>query len=236
MSASLRSTRGPSTVRATNVAMRSSSFVLACLLPDAQLYPNAVGVVDEHGDAVPPLHGSADDAQPGLAELGHEVVHRFRVHVQAVVVYTGAVLRVVRDETRLVEHVELLLTDAQDGRADAVRIGTGRAQERETQRLIEVERLVHVGDGERDVMQGLGSQHARISSGRRPSRPPAIGWPESLQGSQPERPRGDSSDAKQILARPGILRKTGADLLRRAGIDDEENGSPHEPRAPRATA
>jgi len=55
--------------------------------------------------------------------------------------HAGAVFRVVGDETRRVEHVELLLADAQDGRADAVRIGTGGAQEREPQRLIEVERL-----------------------------------------------------------------------------------------------
>src|SRR5215467_14235029 len=89
------------------------------------------------------------------------------------------------DKTGSVEHVELLAADAQDSRANAVRAGAGRAQEREPQRLVEVERLVHVGDAERHVMQGFGSQHVRFSSGRYSASPSY--WMTGLQPRDPSR-------------------------------------------------
>src|SRR5262249_58856357 len=51
------------------------------------------------------------------------------------------------------------------------------------QRLIEVELLVHVGNAKRHVMQGIGSQHVRFSSGR------LFGVPELLNDrAQPRDP------------------------------------------------
>src|SRR5262245_15620241 len=39
------------------------------LSPNPELDADIVGVVDEDGDAVPPLHGSPEDLQPGLFQI-----------------------------------------------------------------------------------------------------------------------------------------------------------------------